>query len=128
MGRRIMVVIIAALATACGQAGDPGGSSSGIAGKVIAYPACPVFVETSPCPEKRVETSVSIEASDGEVVQVQTESDGTFRVDLAPGRYLLAARAPASDPHLVPRPATATVRAGRYARVTVILDTRLREP
>jgi hypothetical protein len=96
---------------------------------VIAFPTCPVFVETSPCPRKGVQTTVSIEPADGrEIIQVRTRSDGTFRVALEPGDYLLGAQPPPSDPHLVPRPATAKVEPDAYVRVTVILDTRLREP
>jgi hypothetical protein len=35
---------------------------------------------------------------------------------------------PPGAPDLVPRPASAKVLPGTFARVTVVLDTRLREP
>jgi hypothetical protein len=76
-----------------------------------------------------VQTTVAIESADGErIEQVQTGSDGTFRVALEPGDYLLSARPPPGQPDLVPRPASAKVLPGTFVRVTVVLDTRLREP
>lgn len=129
MRRLFLLVALALVAVACAERGEPRASRSGIAGRVIAFPSCPVLVETSPCPTKGVHTTVSIESEDGEeLTHVRTEADGTFRVDLEPGHYLLGAQPPLSDPHLVPRPASADVEPGAYVRVTVILDTRLREP
>jgi hypothetical protein len=128
--RRLLLLTFLVLA-ACAEPGGPGteGSGSGIAGRVIAFPSCPVLTETTPCPRKTVQTLVAIESAAGEqVVRVRTEPGGTFRVDLDPGDYLLSAQPPPSAPHLVPRPATAKVEPDTYVRVTVILDTRLREP
>jgi hypothetical protein len=129
MRRLLPLVALALVVVACADRAGPQATRSGIAGRVIAFPTCPVLIEISPCPTKPVQTTVSIESEDGrELIHVRTEPDGTFRIDLEPGRYFLGAQPPPSDPHLVPRPATAEVEAGAYARVTVILDTRLREP
>jgi hypothetical protein len=127
--RVLLVGVPLALAAACAEGAGPGAPSSGIAGRVVLFPTCPVEMEGAPCPRKGVRTTVVAEAADGErVVHVTTESDGSFRMDLRPGDYLVTARAPATDPHLVPRPTAATVEPGTYSRVTVVLDTRLREP
>jgi hypothetical protein len=125
----LVLVLVPLTAVACAERGGPGTSRSGIVGRVIAFPTCPVMTETSPCPTKGVQTMVGIESVDGEqMISVRTETDGSFRVDLEPGDYLLGAQPPPSEPHLVPRPASAKVLPGTYVRVTVILDTRLREP
>jgi hypothetical protein len=58
---------------------------------------------------------------------VKTGSDGTFRVALDPGRYLVSAQPPPGT-ELVPRPHPVTVEPGEFQRVTVVLDSRLREP
>jgi hypothetical protein len=124
-------VLAALLCAACGGI-ERGGSQaprSGIEGRVIAFPTCPVETASSPCPRKGVRTTVTIEATQGEGIEhVRTRSDGTFRIALEPGDYVLTAMPPASDPHAVPRPASAKVEPKTYVRVTVVLDTRLREP
>jgi hypothetical protein len=125
---RRWIVAALVLAVACGRAEGPQSSRSGIAGRVIIH-SCPVFAETSPCQRKGVRTTVAIEAAEGErIVQAPTGTDGSFRVDLEPGRYVVTARPPASDPHLVSHPAAATVSRGAYVRVIVVLDSRLQEP
>jgi hypothetical protein len=124
------VFVVAILIGACGgvEGGGPT-AQSGIEGRVIAFPTCPVETAASPCPRKGVRTTVAIESVDGDRIDhVRTRSDGTFRTALAPGDYVLTAMPPASDPHLVPRPASAKVEPETFVRVTVVLDTRLREP
>jgi hypothetical protein len=128
MSRRLMLVAMVLVTAGCGRAGQPGASGTGIEGRVV-IESCPAFAETSPCPPKGVRTTVAIEAAEGDrILQVPTGSDGSFRIDLRPGQYLLTARPPASDPHLVALPASAMVERGGYARVTVVLEPRLQEP
>jgi hypothetical protein len=128
MARVSLSLALVAL-VACGGRSEPSGSSSGVAGRVVAGPTCPVETEASPCEPRAVQTDVAIESADGEDLRsVPTEADGSFRVALAPGRYLLTPRPPAGDPDLLPRSLTVTVEAGRFVRVTLVLDTGLREP
>lgn len=116
------------LLAACGRAPTSDPAPSGLTGRVLLFPTCPVEIAASPCPRKGVQTTVNVESSDGErMLQVRTRPDGTFRTVLEPGTYLLSA-APPGGSDLVPRPATARVEPGSFARVTLILDTRLREP
>lgn len=125
----LVVTAACAQAPASGPSSSSWGSGSGINGRVVAFPTCPVETEASPCPTKGVQTMVVAESSEEDrITRVQTEADGTFRMPLPPGEYLVTARPPPSNPDLVPRLATATVEPSRYVRVTVILDTRLREP
>jgi hypothetical protein len=113
----------------CAEATEPGGLGSGIRGRVVAAPSCPVETAGSPCPHKGVQTQVNIESTDGErLFSVPTEPDGSFRAQVPPGDYLLSARPPPGDPTLVPRPSSVRVEPEVYAQVTLILDTRLREP
>ncbi|MGH2678780.1 MAG: hypothetical protein ACRDHB_10535 [Actinomycetota bacterium] len=128
MRRAIAFVSFMLLMAAC--AAEPAGQpQSGLVGKVVMFPTCPVETLSSPCPRKGVQTTVAIESADGDrIEQVQTGPDGTFRVVLEPGDYLLGARPPPGQPDLVPRPASAKVLPGTFVRVTVVLDTRLREP
>jgi hypothetical protein len=126
-----LIVLPCLILAACASPGPGRGTSgsSGITGRVVLFPTSPVETGGSPGPTKGVRTTVAIESSDGERTElVRTGPDGSFRIELEPGDYLLSAMAPPSDPHLVPRPASAKVEPGTFVGVTVILDTRLREP
>jgi hypothetical protein len=129
MRRAMALVSFMLVMAACAEEPPRGAPRSGLTGRVIVFPTCPVMITESPCPRKGVQTTVAIESADGDrVKQVQTGADGTFRVSLEPGDYLLSAVPPAMAPDLVPRPASAKVLPGTFARVTVVLDARLREP
>jgi len=98
---------------------------------VTAGPTCPV--ERNPpdpnCAPRGFAARVRItRVSDGRVVKrLTTGSDGRFTVRLRPARYRVNA-APASGGQLprCPGPVKATVRRGRYARVTIDCDTGIR--
>lgn len=125
----MVLVSVMLVMAACAEERPAGQPQSGLVGRVIMFPTCPVETLSSPCPRKGVQTTVTIESADGErIEQVQTGSDGTFRVALDPGDYLLSAVPPPMASDLVPRPASAKVLPETFVRVTVVLDTRLREP
>jgi hypothetical protein len=126
---RFGVALAMVTLVACGGRAEPSSASSGVTGRVVAGPICPVETEASPCPPRAVQTDVAVESADGEELRsVRTDADGSFLVALAPGRYLLTPRPPAGNPDLLPRSLTVTVEAGRFIEVTLVLDTRLREP
>ena len=63
---------------------------SGIKGTVTIGPMCPVVQENSPCPDEPYQADIVIEDSRGdEVLSFESGEDGAFRVDLAPGTYVL---------------------------------------
>jgi hypothetical protein len=71
---------------------------------------------------------VTIQWPDGERIEnVETTARGRFRVGLPPGDYLVSARVP-MEPDLVPRATAVTVEPDRFARVRVVIATRLLEP
>jgi hypothetical protein len=125
--RRLALTLIVPALLSCAEHGRPAGGSSGIEGRVVAFPGCPVITEASACPSKPVATTVVVESEAGSLRRVETGSDGTFRVAVGPGRYLVSAQPPPGS-DLVPRPHRVTVEAADYLQVTVVLDTRLREP
>jgi hypothetical protein len=111
--------------TACGAGSEPSGERSGIAGHVVLVRTCP---GPSTCPPKAVAAIVTMQWPDGERIDnVETTGRGRFRVGLPPGDYILSARIP-TEPDLVPRPTAVTVEPDRFARVRVVIATRLLEP
>ncbi|MGH2546604.1 MAG: hypothetical protein ACRDHH_04575 [Actinomycetota bacterium] len=128
MARAAVLALTLALGS-CAGPGDPAAESagSGIRGRVVILPTCPVETVASPCPPKPVATTVGVESEDGDLRRVETEPDGTFRVGLPPGSYLVSAKPPPGT-FIVPVTQPVTVEAGGYGQVTVVLDSRLREP
>jgi hypothetical protein len=126
-GGRILLLLAAA---ACAREASTADGSSGIVGRVLAGPTCPVQVEASPCPDRPVEALVRVLAASGEgapVTSFRSREDGTFRVALEPGRYLLVPKVRGTGA-LTARPVAVTVRPGEFARVDVLLDTGIRGP
>jgi hypothetical protein len=125
MARLAVLALIVVLAS-CARSGGSEGPASGIRGRVVMNPTCPVETAASPCPTKPVATTVVIESEDGDFRRIETETDGTFRIELPPGRYLVTAQPPPGT-MLVPVVQRVTIEAGVH-RVTLVLDSRLREP
>ena len=126
MARAVILVLVLVLSSCAGPGSDDS-AGSGIRGRVVRTPTCPVESEASPCPPEPVATAVVIDPEASPRRRVETGPDGSFSVSLPPGRYLIRAVPPPGS-SLVPVPQPVTVEAGTVARVTVILDSRLRGP
>jgi hypothetical protein len=121
---RFLVVAAGSLLLACGSAGGQN-LGSGIEGRVLVGPACPVVRADSPCPDTPG-TSLSIEVRDsGNVVieRAQTDNNGRFRVSLIAGRYKL--RTGGSGFPKIPS-VDVEVRAGAYTSVVLHADSGIR--
>ena len=128
--KRASIALALALmaAVACGNAnGAAGSGNSGIRGRVVAGPQCPVEpVSGNECADKPVSTDVIVKAGGGDLVtKVHSGSDGRFEVRLKPGTYVLAP-VDAGSGIMAAKPVSVTVKAGRFARATLTLDTGIR--
>jgi hypothetical protein len=126
--RRFLALNLIALAlSACGG-GDPGAAQdSGIRGRAVLGPTCPVVTEDMPCPPEPYEGEIWVLAAqtDDLVATVRSGQDGRFEVRLAPGDYVLEGDATAeSFPYA--KPVTVTVRPGAFTRATLAFDTGIR--
>ena len=124
------ILALALALCSCARAAEPGGGEalrSGIRGRVVLFPLTPVETGTSPSPVKGVATDVVIESEEGEIRRIATEPDGTFSVALPPGSYVVSPKLPPGSTY-VPVGRTVTVEEGRVSRVTLLLETRLRDP
>jgi hypothetical protein len=88
---RYLLVAIALAAIACGGGSPaPVGSGSGIAGRALAGPVCPVERPADPaCAPRPVAGAVVIVsgADSAEIATAQTADDGRYEVSIPPGRY-----------------------------------------
>jgi hypothetical protein len=85
-----------------------------------------VVVAGNPCPARPISATVVVQDGMGrEVARFTSETDGSFRVPLAPGTYRLGQPAGTQRlPALKPVPVTVVV--GQYALVDLTFDTGIR--
>lgn len=127
------VVTIAALLSACGvraAAVAPAAVSahhrdSGIRGRVIVGPTCPVQRVAHACVRPyRVTIAIRRQPTSRLAATVRTSANGRFTVALAPGRYLLVPQT--GRPYPRSSPQTATVSPNHYTSVVISYDTGIR--
>jgi hypothetical protein len=101
----------------------PARGASGVEGTTVTN-RCPVVTDP-PCPSIPLTTHVVVTDGGTTVAAYDTGADGRFRIALRPGTYTIKATA---RPTGVTRPATTTfaVTAGRYASLTLELDSGIR--
>jgi hypothetical protein len=129
----LAVAVAVSLLAGCGAPGGSGATSnqSGIAGRVHLGPQCPVATEDHPCADKpaagsKVTVAKQLHgdwgAAAGEVVaRTTTDADGTYRVAVAPGNYVVTADAGMSCEVI-----DARVTAGSHSSVDIPCDTGIR--
>lgn len=120
-----LAAVLALLASADAGAAAP---SSGIRGRVLIGPTCPVQrVPPDPrCGPRPLSTRlVVLRASDRRRVgSVRSRRDGRFGIRLRPGRYWV--RPARSGGYPFARPVLVTVRAHHFSRVTIMFDSGIR--
>lgn len=103
--------------------------NSGIQGTVLVGPTCPV-VKNPPdpqCADKPYQTSIRFahaSSPDQVVASAQSATDGTFKVSLSPGDYVINAQGGTMLPRCAQ--ASATVSASGYTHVAVSCDSGIR--
>lgn len=122
--KRFALALVAVAVASCGGAGA-GDGTSGIRGRALSGPQCPVEVQGSPCPDVPFEgTVIATDAETGEEFTVETDSQGRFELSLGPGRYEVSIVSESSPPFA--KPQTVTVEPGSFTEVVVSVDTGIR--
>jgi carboxypeptidase family protein len=120
----LVLLLVVAGAVACGGAGA-GDGSSGIRGRALSGPHCPVEVEGSPCPDLPWKgTVIAIDTETGDEFTVATDADGRFRLPLEPASYEVSIVSESSPPFA--KPQTVTVDPGSFTEIVVSVDTGIR--
>ncbi|MEO8291143.1 MAG: prealbumin-like fold domain-containing protein [Gaiellaceae bacterium] len=119
----IPFLVIAALLAGCG--GSPGASDSGIRGRAVVGPTCPVEQVGVPCPPEPFQGTFNVNQNGSLVQTVTTDADGRFSVSLEPGDYTLdSVQSDSGLPLLAP--VEVTVRPHAFTRVTLSFDSGIR--
>ena len=115
-------VLILLLATCSVQ---PTSTDSGVEGKVLIGPMCPVMQQGQECPDKPYQATITINDPDNRMVaQVKTDAEGRFKIPLEPGAYILHPESPNVMPYAVEQ--TFVVEAGKFTQIIVNYDSGIR--
>lgn len=116
--------------SACGVA-DGAAPGSGIIGRIVAAPVCPV--ETVPsqpqCAPRPLVARVRIDRIGSPLPSkvVRSGRDGRFQIGLAPATYLVRPLRQSGSPYpRPPAPFRVRVAVGRFSHITILYDTGIR--
>jgi hypothetical protein len=119
------VIGLTALAlTVTGPAASP---TSGVAGRVLAGPTCPVERPGDPaCAPRPVAATIDVASTLGRHLRsVATDRSGRFRIALGPGVYVLTPSA-GTRPFPIGKPSRVRVVADHMTQVVLHMDTGIR--
>jgi hypothetical protein len=124
----ILVTLVGIAVLACNPAGaspSVSGLDSGIQGTVLLGPTCPVEIAgASPCVTPYPGVLVITDSEGREVARATAAADGTFRVALPPGDYVILPQS--GNPFPAAQPVDVTVVPGGFVDVQVNYDTGIR--
>lgn len=127
MNKIFALVLTLALLTACALPIEPVPADSGLSGQALIGPTCPVVRVDEPCPDAPYQTQfVVLRSKGGEVTRFESDEEGKFKVNLAPGDYILHADNP--DGSMLPyvEDILFTVVAGAFTNIIVSFDSGIR--
>jgi hypothetical protein len=104
---------------------QPTPSDSGMEGQVFIGPMCPVVQIGQECPDQPYQAVLTVLDADGrEIVQIQTDEAGRFKVPLEPGEYILQPESPNVLPFAAEQPFS--VKAGMFTQLRIHYDSGIR--
>jgi len=104
---------------------QPSQAEGGLEGQSLIVPLCPTVQNGQTCPDQPYQAMLTVNNTTGtRITQVQTDTQGRFKIPLAPGTYALHPESPNLLPHANDQ--TFTVEAGRFTQVTVEYDSGIR--
>src|SRR6266568_6787729 len=121
----VILLSVAGVAAGCGQGprgeGNVGGRS-GLYGTVARGPLKPTCARGKGCNGPAKKAELDFVSAGGTVTRVRTTSTGTYRAALPPGRYTIRSEVGIGGV----RPTSARVRAGKFDRLALVIDTGIR--
>jgi hypothetical protein len=117
---RVWGAVLVACVLVAGSGSAAGSTRSGVLeGTVLLAPATPICMPRVPCMKPAAGIVLAFVRRGVVRARVTTASDGSYRVELAPARYVVRAKRPVT-------PATVALSAQQVKRVTFYLDTGIR--
>ncbi len=107
--------------------GSPPPADTGVEGVVTIGPTCPVVQVGQDCPDQPYAAELTVANPHGKIVaRASADADGQFRIALAPGDYVLEAKASEDSPFPVAATFPFTVQQGIWTRLDLTLDSGIR--
>ena len=127
MQKKILLIPFVLFIFACGLFATPTPTDSGITGKVLVGPMCPVMIEGQDCPDQPYQPTITVNSPEGrKSVQFQTDEQGNFHIPLAPGKYILHPETPKGVPYPFADDQSFVVLPGEFTRIIVLYDSGIR--
>lgn len=102
-------------------------ADSGVRGRVLVGPTCPVVQAGQPCPDQPYPAQLDIIGASGRrVARLEANEQGQFAVSLPEGTYTLVASAADEAPMPWAEPLVIVVDSGEWTEVTVLMDSGIR--
>src|SRR3954453_20720689 len=99
------------------------GPAGAVAGHVTEWPTCPVAYDGNDCGARPYPAHVTAAQGASEVASTDADSDGRYRIELAPGDYEICAPDQPSGGPMGQPCRDAHVDAGRDTTVDLMMDT-----
>lgn len=100
---------------------------SGVRGRVLVGPACPVVQAGETCPDQPVPARLEVTDAAGKIVaRGAADGDGEFILAVPEGRYQVLALAADGGPFPWATPVEIVVVAGGWTEVTLMMDSGIR--
>ena len=123
MKKRVLIGFVILALTACAPGPTP--ADSGVEGQVFIGPVCPVVQVGQECPDQPYQAALTVLNLAGrEIVQIQTDEAGRFKIPLEPGEYILRPESLNVLPFAAEQPFT--VEAGTFTQLTIHYDSGIR--
>jgi hypothetical protein len=127
VNKKILLAPIVLISLACGLFATSTPTDSGITGKALVGPMCPVMREGEECPDQPYQATITVSSlEDRRIVQFQTDEQGNFNVPLAPGEYILHPETPQGMPFPFADEQRLVVLPGEFTRIIVLYDSGIR--
>lgn len=128
MRKTLSSILVLLTLTACATSSVGRRPVSGVGGRVLLGPQCPVEQAGSPCPDKPVAAEVQVfkSGSDDLVASTDSGENGRFRIHLEPGSYELLPVVDELGGLPYAKRVQVTVESGEYSEVALSLDSGIR--
>ena len=126
MRRLAFALVVVIVIGACAKAAPQGGTNSGIQGTITVGPQCPVVQAESPCPDTPFDGKVQVSQAGSAIAQVQVDAQGSYRIALVPGTYVVEPLVGGNGGPPTATPQTVVVRDGAFTQADLTIDTGIR--
>lgn len=124
-GALLAALALASSLAACGGEGPP--ADTGVEGIVTMGPMCPVVQAGQECPDAPYAARITVVLATGKIAtRASAAEDGTYRIALQAGDYLLQAEASDGGPFPASAGYPFSVMEGAWTRLDVTLDSGIR--